>query len=68
MMEARVSVVIETRRGRVRVTGVPARVCSGCGEQVYDFEVARRLEQLRDELDRGTLAPHPEHAGEVIYA
>jgi len=41
------------------IRGIPADVCSECGEVYYTLDVARKLEAVEDKVMRGILKPSP---------
>ena len=53
VVEPRVVTARFCYKGRtIYVDGVPARVCSRCGEQYFDARVHKRLEQIAKHSDR----------------
>lgn len=51
--EKSVTFSLETNRGLVMVHGVPAKVCTRCGEQSFSIDVAKQLEAKRDRINKG---------------
>ncbi len=43
----------------VKVSGIPADICSVCGETYIDLEVAKQLDRFVQPLLAYGLAPHP---------
>lgn len=50
--------VIETVNGRwVIIKGVPAEVCTQCGERLYSENEMRKMEELREKIQNNLAKP-----------
>ena len=68
MVSQRVRFQMTTDQGLVFVEGVPARVCPQCGERIFSVDVMRRLERLRQRIQRGDVSPEPADVKQLVYA
>lgn len=66
--ETRIDYILKTKKGLVKVTGVPAHVCKRCGETTFPGEVVDRLDEIQDQIEAGTVQPETEQIGALAYS
>ncbi len=68
MRDSRTEFPLDTSKGQVIVTGVPAKECPVCGEVVIHASVFRVLEDIKRQCDLGLVRPVVREHAELAYA
>ena len=50
LQERKVNYVVDLENTIIIIKGVPAKVCSQCGEQYFDDEIAENIEKIVNQL------------------
>ena len=50
LKEKKVNYMVDLEKTIIIIKGVPAKVCTSCGEQVFDDETAQNIEKIVNKL------------------